>query len=222
MHRQVFLTADGSHSIALPAMNVIYHSKHGAIAESMHVFINAGLNYVARNTKNVSVFEVGFGTGLNALLTMVESDKKQLNTNYVAIEKFPLEENVFTCLNYVEMLGDEKYREAFLTMHTGSCDASVRLSANFNFKKVRGDVNEVEIPEIFDVIYFDAFDPGFQPEMWNAEVLEKMYRHLKYGGVLVTYCSKGSVQRILEKVGFEVEKLPGPKGKREIIRCHRN
>ena len=219
MQRKLILTSDGSHTILLPELNVTYHSIHGALQESKHVFIEAGLKSLnpARKTI-VNIFEMGFGTGLNTLLTMIEAENLTRAIHYEAIEQFPLGNTEIGSLNYCKQLDREDLQPAFEQLHHCECEKQIELTSRFTFKKIQANLLNFGTPETFELIYFDAFAPNVQPELWTKEIFDKMFEMLEPGGILVTYCSKSDVRRAMQAAGFTVEKLPGPKGKREIIR----
>ena len=223
MNREIIITGDGSHSISVPDLNVAYHSIHGAITESMHVFIKAGLidseifEYIGVH----QVLEVGFGTGLNALLTLIEADKHKNRIYYTAIELYPLNEEITNQLNYCEQLNLPQYNPRFERMHEIEWEEMYEISEYFRLTKTKCNVADFATNDLFDIIYFDAFAPAAQPELWTKEIFEKMYSLLKPAGILVTYCSKGDVKRNMIAAGFEVEKLQGPPKKREMIRARR-
>ncbi|MFN5148700.1 MAG: tRNA (5-methylaminomethyl-2-thiouridine)(34)-methyltransferase MnmD [Flavobacteriia bacterium] len=218
MKREVILTADGSKTIFIPEMDENYHSGHGALQEAVHVFIRNGLS-LYHEKKEVWVFEMGFGTGLNALLSLIEAEKNGLQVNYTGIEAFPVEEQMAVDMNYPSLLGEE-YRQVFQQLHKMEWDKDHKVTPNFSFRKVFEKIEE-HIPqtEQFDLVYFDAFGPRAQQEMWAPLILTKMHEMLKPGGALVTYCAKGQVKRDLKAIGFKIEALPGPLGKREMTRA---
>lgn len=236
---QIITTEDGSHTLFAEQFNEIYHSRHGAIQESQHVFIKMGLDYVLEQKKDrqlaasspsplerelegeaVSILEIGFGTGLNALLTMLQAEKRNLKLNYTTIELYPVDITTIKELNYTQQLGYEYCYGPYHSMHLVRWNEAHDVTPHFNFKKINASVIEHRVePESFDLIYFDAFAPDNQPEMWSVDVFKAMHRALKTGGVLVTYCSKGVVQRTMKEAGFTVEKTPGPPGKREMLRA---
>jgi tRNA U34 5-methylaminomethyl-2-thiouridine-forming methyltransferase MnmC len=227
MQRKLILTKDGSHSIEVPELNVTYHSIHGAIQESGHVFIEAGFkgSVGLKQADPICIFEMGFGTGLNALLTLIEAEKLNRKISYEAIELFPLDYEQVKLLNYCEQLQRNDLQPLFEEMHNCAWGKKISIRENFTFKKSKASLINFETSETclsgrqaFDLIYFDAFDPNVQPELWTKEVFEKMFSILKSGGILVTYSSKGEVRRAMQAAGFIVEKLPGPPGKREIVR----
>lgn len=221
MERKIILTGDGSHSISVPALNVAYHSIHGAIEESLHVFIAAGFHHRVKQLDHyqMSILEVGFGTGLNALLTVVEAKKTEKCIYYVALEPDPLKENEYSLLNYCELLGREDLQEDFLRMHKCEWNTTLPVTEELLLHKSNRTVQTFGHKTRFDLIYFDAFAPNAQPDMWTKEVFDKMYSLLEPGGTLVTYCSKGDVRRAMIAAGFEVEKLKGPPRKREMLRA---
>jgi tRNA U34 5-methylaminomethyl-2-thiouridine-forming methyltransferase MnmC len=215
------MTGDGSHSIEVPELNACYHSIHGAIQESKHVFIQAGLidsgvfDYVGVH----KVLEIGFGTGLNALLTLIEADKHANRIYYTGIELDPLNETEVNQLNYCEQLGLPQYQSLFEKMHQCEWNEMVEITNYFRLTKIKTDLKGFSTENVFFLIYFDAFAPTAQPELWTREVFDKMHSLLLPEGILVTYCSKGGVRRALQAAGFKVEKLHGPKGKREMIKA---
>lgn len=217
--REIFETQDGSHSVFSQKFGVSYHSKYGAVQESRHVFIEAGLFPKILGKRTLAVLEIGFGTGLNAFLTFLEAESRQLEIRYEAIEAYPLSMEQVRQLNYPAMLHAENYADQFLRMHQCQWSMPAVLSENFQFKKELQRFEDIDYEKKFDLIYFDAFAPNAQPELWEPEVLSKMYKALKKGGVLVTYCAKGVVKRRLTALGFTVEAIKGPPGKREMTRC---
>lgn len=208
-------TADGSHSIYLPKLNEHYHSVHGAIQESIHVFINAGFRSSTQNPLNI--LEIGFGTGLNALLTILENKKQLRTVNYVSLEKYPLSPEIYTSLNYPKLLNID-YSE-FFKIHEVSWEKPQLIDDWFCITKHHVSIQQWHSYQQFHLIYYDAFAPEKQPEMWNEYVFLKLFELLEPGGFLVTYCAKGVVKRTLRTCGFEVQTLPGPPGKREMIRA---
>lgn len=205
--------------------NEIYHSRHGAIQESKHVFIEAGLNTVLQGlptAEPVKIFEVGFGTGLNALLTMLEAEKRDLKVSYTSIELYPVEIETIKALNYTDILGYQFCYGPYHSLHLVRWNEEHPVTPHFAFKKINASLLEYELPaQAYHLIYFDAFAPEHQPEMWSATVFKKMYEALKPGGILVTYCSKSIVQKAMKEAGFSIEKLPGPPGKREMLRARK-
>lgn len=215
------MTEDGSHSISIPEWNVTYHSLHGAIQESKHVFIEAGLNFFLDqfSSEPISILEVGFGTGLNALLTAIEIENSETNVYYVALEAFPISAEEADTLNYCEQLKRKDLQEDFIRMHKCEWNKSLAVTENVLMHKSNTTLQGFEHKTAFDIIYYDAFAPSSQPELWTKEIFQKLFNLLKPNGVLVTYCSKGDVRRAMIAAGFSVKKLPGPPGKREILRA---
>lgn len=217
------MTGDGSHSISVPELNVAYHSIHGAIRESLHVFIEAGFKAVCSHvTDQCHILEIGFGTGLNALLTAIEAERIELTVYYVALEPDPISMEEAHVLNYCELLGRQELQVEFIRMHQCEWNRSLSLTENLLMHKSGDTLETFEHNTKFHLIYFDAFAPNAQPELWTKEVFDKMYSLLQPGGILVTYCSKGDVRRNMIAAGFTVEKLQGPPGKREMIRARKN
>ncbi len=221
--KKLQLTEDGSYTIAIPAMHVTYHSKHGAIQESMHIFIRSGLDYCMNENRHlhystVNIFEVGFGTGLNALLSLSEAIKRNQKINYQTIELYPLLPEEAAQLNY-SFLVDEDLQQNFMAMHNCEWNKVIQIHPLFSFQKTKIDIQQFHSQQQFHAIYFDAFDPNTQPELWRESIFIKMYNMLYENGILVTYCSKGIVQRAMKTTGFTIEKLHGPVGKREIVRA---
>ena len=223
MKREIIITTDGSHSISVPDLNVAYHSIHGAVRESLHVFINAGLieSRLFDYTGVHKILEVGFGTGLNALLTLIEADKHKNRIYYTGIELDPLTEEEIHQLNYCEHLNMPEYQSLFEKMHTSGWEEMFEISDYLRLTKIKCNLLDYSSEEQVSLIYYDAFAPNAQPELWTKEVFEKMYSILQPGGILVTYCSKGDVRRAMIAAGFKVEKLPGPPRKREMLRARK-
>lgn len=221
MNRQVQLTADGSHTVHVHDMNVTYHSKHGALQESRHVFIDAGIAYLhqLKNRSEYHILEMGFGTGLNALLTASFSTEKNIQIRYHSIEAFPLTTEEAALLNYGHILQQDSL---FLQIHQASWDIPVPVHPNFELYKHNTSLDSFTTKKKFDIIYYDAFAPTAQPELWTVEVFEKLYQMLAPEGILITYCSKGVVRRAMQTAGFRVTKLQGPPGKREMVRAFRD
>jgi tRNA U34 5-methylaminomethyl-2-thiouridine-forming methyltransferase MnmC len=213
---ELVITSDGSHTIYVPELNEHYHSIHGAIQESRHIFIESGLK--SCNTDPVSIFEVGFGTGLNAMLTLIEGVRMHKTISYTSIEKFPLNGNIIRLLNHRDMAGDTG-RMIFESIHKAPWNIKANISSIFNLEKIKGDIITDDVTGCFDLIYFDAFGPDKQPDMWTQAVFSKIAAVTKKGGIFLTYSAKGEVKRILRSCGFEVMLLPGPPGKRQIIRA---
>jgi tRNA U34 5-methylaminomethyl-2-thiouridine-forming methyltransferase MnmC len=218
MERKIVLTGDGSHSIGIPELNITYHSVHGAIQESRHVFIEAGLNYVLSNStfQSLRIFEMGLGTGLNVLLTAIEAERNKISIQYTTVEQFPLRPEEVHLLNYAQVLGNVEF---FHKIHDSKWNEPVRINEHFTLEKLETDLLNFSSSPHFDLIYYDAFAPNAQPELWTKEIFEKLFSMIEPGGVVVTYCSKGDVRRAMIAAGFKVEKLKGPPGKREMSRA---
>lgn len=218
MSRQIVTTADGSHTVHLHGSNVMYHSHHGAIQESLHVFISAGLHHIAMsdNSHPIRIFEVGFGTGLNVLLTYIEAVKASQPIHYTAVENDPLSPQEYEALNYEQFLSCTPgiLRE----IHAAPWNLAHKLSDFFTLRKLQIDLQDFSADDPFHLIYYDAFAPAAQPELWTEQVFGQLFHMLLPGAALVTYCSKSDVQRAMKSAGFKVQKLTGPKGKREMIR----
>ena len=226
MKREILITSDGSTTIHLPDWNEQYHSKHGAIQEAMHVFIKHGLSLFYNATENekdgISILEIGFGTGLNAFITFLEAQKNSLTIDYVGVEAYPVSNSEIDKLNYISELKASSFKEVFNSLHSTSWDKKIAISNNFQLTKRKQFFEDINDKNSFNIIYFDAFGAQNQPELWTAIIFEKMYKALREKGVLVTYSAKGSVRRALQEVGFNVERLPGPPGKREMLRATKN
>lgn len=222
---EIITTADGSHTLFSEQFGDIYHSRHGALQESEYVFIRQGLHHLWQkqgheNKQPVRIFEVGFGTGLNALLTMLEAKKTLRPVEYTTIELYPVPIETIKALNYTEVLGYEFCYGTYHTLHLCRWNETHEVTSWFRFKKIQGSLlNYIRETELFDLIYFDAFSPTRQPEMWTDEVMKKLYDMLQPGGILVSYCSRSSFQYALRTAGFSIEKLAGPPGKREMVRA---
>lgn len=217
---EIFETQDGSHSILSNEYGVSYHSKYGAIQESKHVFIDAGLRYQLLSSHSLSILEIGFGTGLNAFLSLLEAEQRQTNLYYEALEAFPISSAQAASLNYPQQLEvSADMAVHFRALHALEWDIPHPITPYFDFQKRKIDFKDYTSPPRFDVVFFDAFAPSAQPDLWEEEILRNMYDALLPGGALVTYCAKGSVKRGLKKVGFQLEALPGPPGKREMTRA---
>ncbi len=217
--RQIIDTQDGSHSILSEKFGVSYHSKYGAIQESMHVFIEAGLRARMSEAQQLNVLGIGFGTGLNALLTCIEAENQQFKIDYTAIEAYPLSPDIIRLLNYIRQLQLSPQDNFFDKIHDAAWENRVAIHPCFSIEKNKMRFEEIEVENAFDVIFFDAFAPNSQPELWEAPLFQKMYHALRPHGILTTYCAKGIVKRSLKSVGFQIEALPGPPGKREMTRA---
>lgn len=220
MKREIRTTRDGSVTIYLPDWNEQYHSMHGAINEAQHVFIQMGLDFFISSElydgHPISILEIGFGTGLNAFLTSLFSETNDLNINYTGVEAYPVDASEIEQLNYPKLLNASE--EAFIKLHEVAWEEAIEISSQFTLCKRKQFFSEINDKEAFHLIYFDAFGARVQPELWTQSIFQAMYDALLPEGVLVTYSAKGSVRRAMQAVGFEVERLPGPPGKREMLR----
>jgi tRNA U34 5-methylaminomethyl-2-thiouridine-forming methyltransferase MnmC len=217
MQKVFMITEDGSHTVYIPELNEHYHSIYGAINESMHVYIEQGL--LQTKIKKLSILEVGFGTGLNAFLTYGFAQRENLEIEYYTLEKYPLKKQEYSTLNYPEKIFKE-YSHLFDTIHEAQWDKMIEISPNFKLYKLEVDLISFQFDNIpmVDLVYFDAFAPGKQPEMWTGEILHKVANCIKQEGMFLTYCAKGSVRRTMTEAGFTMERIPGPRGKKEILR----
>ncbi|MEI6950649.1 tRNA (5-methylaminomethyl-2-thiouridine)(34)-methyltransferase MnmD [Paraflavisolibacter sp. H34] len=219
MKREIIYTADGSHTVAIPEMEVTYHSHNGALQESLHVFIDAGLREAFRLFEGpIKVFEMGFGTGLNALLTALEAEKEGRQVAYTSLELYPLSEEETKGLNYGQLLpGSEPLLQQ---LHRSPWGEEVRITDQLCLTKVQTSLFDFATAGQFHVIYYDAFAPRAQPELWTEDIFKKLRHLLVPEGLLVTYCSKSVVRRAMMAAGFTVKKVPGPRGKREMVRAY--
>ena len=215
MERTITTTKDGSNTLYVPQLDEHYHSVHGAVQEAMHVFINMGL--ATMHMSRLKVLEIGFGTGLNAMLSLDFAVKNSIVIEYQGVEKYPVSVDEAQLMRYPGSLPDDQWHRDFVQMHDKESFSS--KTGSFTFKKIVSDFYDFELDTGVDLIYFDAFGPRVQPDLWEKRMFEKMYDHLNKGGKLVTYCAKGQVRRDMESSGFQVERLPGPPGKREMLRA---
>ena len=215
----VFESRDGSSTLLSEKFGVTYHSKYGALQESRHVFIQEGLHYKCVGKKKLSILEMGFGTGLNALLTYIQAKRFGLMVKYTAVEKYPISMEIVGELNYCEALKFNESPCVYKALHNAPWDTDIPLQPLFSFQKIKQSFEELELKEAYDLIYYDAFAPNIQPELWEEAMMKKMYDALLPNGVLVTYCAKGVFKRTLKSVGFTVQTLKGPPGKREMVRA---
>ena len=217
MKREIIQTLDGSTTIQIKDWDECYHSRFGAIQEAKHVFIKNGLSLF--ENKEISILEIGFGTGLNAFITFLEAPKLGQTIIYVGVEGYPVSAEEVISMNYVSELHAESESEIFEKMHNSNWEEGISLRADFVLTKRNQFFTDIEDIETFDLIYFDAFGYNVQPELWSTAIFQKMYNSLKPNGVLVTYAARGVVKRSMIEVGFKVEKLAGPPGKREMFRA---
>ncbi len=216
---KIELTADGSHTLFVPELDEHYHSVNGAVQESTHIFINTGLHHC--NKENIHIFEVGFGTGLNAFLTLTDTKNSDKSITYTSIEAYPLPDSIIHNLNYTQGYTDED-KELFYRLHKAEWDTTIPITTSFDLRKIKADFSQFDFSSIYepvDLIYFDAFAPDKQPDIWSQEIFDNLYSVSNSEAILVTYCAKGSIRRMMQQAGFKVERLPGPPGKREMLRA---
>lgn len=231
MKRKIITTADGSKTIQIEEWDEHYHSVHGAINEANHVYIKHGLLFAytelytaSKNLKSnteITILEIGFGTGLNAFLTLIEAEKQKLNINYIGVEGYPVIRSEIEDLNYVELIS-ENHKVQFDKLHQIPWELPEQITSNFKLKKENKFFEEITIKNTFDIIYFDAFGSRVQPELWTEDIFKTMYDALKPSGILVTYSAKGTVKRALRAVGFAVKRLKGPPGKHHMLRASKS
>jgi tRNA U34 5-methylaminomethyl-2-thiouridine-forming methyltransferase MnmC len=217
LEREIIRTKDGSTTIHIKDWDECYHSKHGAIQEAQHVFIKNGL--ALYQNQSVSILEIGFGTGLNAFITYLESKKLNLDIDYVGVEAYPVSISELSAMNYVSELNADDKNTIFNLLHESNWEEKVVIDPFFTITKRQQFFEEINDFEQFDLIYFDAFGYRVQPDLWSTSIFKKMHTALRPGGKLVTYAARGVVKRSMIEVGFTVEKLPGPPGKREMFRA---
>lgn len=213
------ITEDGSHTIFVPTLNEHYHSTKGAIQEARHIFIDSAFNQCPKS--NIKILEVGFGTGLNAFITMLEAEKNNQQIEYSTLEFYPIPLSSIKRINYPSLI-DETKRELYYKLHTAEWDNNIQITSHFSiFKKLIDFSNPDNLitDEKYDIVYFDAFGPDKQPEMWQPPIFQKIYSMMNEGGILTTYSAKGVIRRTMQSIGFKVERIPGPPGKREILRA---
>jgi tRNA U34 5-methylaminomethyl-2-thiouridine-forming methyltransferase MnmC len=204
-------SADGSHTLFVPEMDEHYHSINGAVQESKHVYLEAGFKQCRKT--DIHVLEMGFGTGLNALLTAREAELQSINVFYTGLEKFPLPPEIIARLNYLEI-----DRTLFQSVHQAEWGKSERINPCFHLEKIQTDFRNFHFPDRYDVVYYDAFAPDKQLEVWSQDLFDRIFSAMNPGGILTTYCAKGNIRRMMQQAGFSVERIPGPPGKREMLR----
>lgn len=217
MERKIIKTSDGSSSVYLPEWDENYHSKHGAIQEAYHVFIKNGLDLFDDGSK-INILEMGLGTGLNCIISFLESKKRNLRIHYLGLEGYPLDTDMILELNHLEQLQAEGESIVYDKMLTSDWNTNHQITDHFELTKEKVLFENFNKRSFADLIYFDAFGARVQPELWTEVIFKKMYEALNENGIIVTYAAKGSVRRAMQAVGFEVERLPGPPGKREMLR----
>lgn len=213
------LTLDGSSTLYNPEYDQPYHSTHGAIQESLHVFIKYGLAAFPPSHTKLAIFEMGFGTGLNALLTWQHAKGRSIR--YTGIELLPLSPEQVEELNYPQLLGNAEAEQVFRRIHEAPWGIETEISPTFSLEKIQGRLQDFSPGSRYDLVYFDAFAPNAQPELWTFDIFLNLFACMHPGGIFVTYSAKGNVRRDLQRAGFDVEKLPGPPGKREMLRGHK-
>lgn len=214
-------TADGSHTLFVSGLDEHYHSVNGAIQESMHVFIDAGFRHCAKT--EIYIFEVGFGTGLNAFLTLNEAQKSEKTIHYISIEVFPLDNSIVSSLNYTKGYSADM-QQLYFKLHEAEWGSEAKITDNFFLTKIKADFTSFDFSTIganVDLIYFDAFAPDKQPDMWTQDIFDRLYKTTNGAGILVTYCAKGVVRRMMQQAGYTTERIPGPPGKREMLRARK-
>lgn len=216
--RSIVVTADGSQTLYVPQWDEHYHSIHGARQESEHVFINAGLAHVARQASTIKILEIGFGTGLNAWLTAMWATENNVHIDYTGLEAYPLTYEEISCLNYEEE-SDANGFQLFNKIHPAEWGRREVIYPHFDLLKIQSDLVSWQTDDAYNLIYFDAFAPSAQPELWTEDIFSKLFQCTQQGGVLVTYCAKGDVRRAMKASGWNVTKLPGPPRKREMTRA---
>lgn len=225
MERKFITTADGSSTIYLLELDETYHSRHGAINEALHVFIKEGLKYTLKKyteTESFSILEIGFGTGLNAFLTCLETERLNCKIEYTGVEAYPVTTEDLLHINYSKSIKEGAYESLFNKLHSVAWESKQVITESFSLLKQQKVFNDIVDNESHDIIYFDAFGPRVQPDLWGESVFKIMYKALKPGGVLVTYSAQGNARRAMQAVGFTVERIPGPPGKREMLRATKN
>lgn len=221
MKRSIITTEDGSKTIKIEEWNEHYHSTHGAIQEAMHVYIRAGLDhFVAKNKpKSIAVLEAGFGTGLNALLACLWSEKSKINIEYIGLEAYPIKENEREALDYHKVINGENVKSIYKQLHKAEWGKHVEISKTFSLQKQNLFFSDLELENHADVVFYDAFGPRVQPELWEKPIFQGFYQAMKTNGLLVTYSVKGTARRALQDIGFQVDVIDGPPGKRHMMRA---
>jgi tRNA U34 5-methylaminomethyl-2-thiouridine-forming methyltransferase MnmC len=215
---KIVTTRDGSHTIYVTELAEHYHSVHGAITESKHIFIEAGFKQCRK--KNLNILEMGFGTGLNALLTLAETYKSDRSVYYTGIEKYPLPKTITDSLNFESLTG-KAVKGMLKLIHEAAWNKEVEIRNGFILKKIECDMKQINQQDEFDLVYFDAFAPEKQPELWTKALFSRVYKSMRHNSILTTYSSKVTIRHNMENAGFLVEKIPGPPGKREMTRARK-
>lgn len=224
MKREIITTGDGSKTIHIPEWNEQYHSKHGAVQEARHVFLETALQYYVdqapfKKGETIHILEMGFGTGLNALLTFFKARDLKIAVSYAGVEAFPILKEEVVAMDYASQLLQRDSQAIYDTLHASSWEEITEITDHFKLIKREQKFEDLTDSGVFNIIYFDAFGPRVQPELWTEAIFAKMYTALKPHGVLTTYCAQGAARRAMQAAGFTVERLPGPPGKREMLRA---
>jgi tRNA U34 5-methylaminomethyl-2-thiouridine-forming methyltransferase MnmC len=217
MALKIIETGDGSTSIYNEELKETYHSRHGAIAEANHVFLKMGLEALLPNYSHIDILEIGFGTGLNAWLTSIRALKEKCTIDYCGIEAYPLSKEHFDSLNYKSFAKNAGEKDQLSLIQSCDWEITKVINDQFSLEKRKQFIVNIRDKETFDLIYFDAFGPNIQPDLWTLEIFQSMFKSLRPKGRLVTYSAKGDVRRAMLAAGFKVEKVPGPPGKREML-----
>lgn len=215
-------TGDGSTSFYNEELDETYHSRHGAIQEAKHVFLKIGLEPLLATYHHIDVLEIGFGTGLNAWLTSIRIANEECTIDYTGVEAFPLNREQLISLNYSELTKEEKEKGELAQIQNAEWEVKEKINNQFTLIKKKKYFSDIDDVDAYDLIYFDAFGPRVQPELWTVEIFTKMYKALRNKGLLVTYSAKGDVRRAMQSVGFDVERVEGPPGKREMLVAKKN
>ena len=218
MQRSILKTADLSNTIYLRELDETFHSTNGALQESIHVFIRAGLNEIIKRKKKITIFEMGYGTGLNAILTFIESTINNIEVSYTSIEAYPLEKKLMDELDFKNLIEIE-FHPFFDKIQESKWNETCSINDIFSLEKIHTKFEDYDLDSTFDLVYFDAFAPDKQPELWTEEIFKRIFDNMNEGGIIVTYSAKGEVRRCMQRAGFTVERLPGPIGKREMLRA---
>lgn len=221
MKFEILKTDDGSSTLKNNLIDDTYHSVHGAINESRIVYLENGFHYTLKSfNTSINIFELGFGTGLNTLLTAIECNKLKIKVNYHAIEAFPIDLSVIQHLNYSEIMNDDSSKKIFSDIHQCKWNEWINISNYFSLIKEQNKLEDCKLEsEKYHLVYYDAFGPSKQPEMWTYDMIYKVCSGITQNGVFVSYSTKGELKRMLKNLGFNIEKLHGPKGKREVLRA---
>ena len=220
MHRSILKTADLSNTIYLKELDETFHSTNGALQESIHVFIHAGFDEIIKRKKKITIFEMGYGTGLNAILTFIESTINNIEVSYTSIEAYPLEKKLMDELDFKNLIEIE-FHPFFDKIQESKWNETCSINDIFSLEKIHTKFEDYDFDSTFDLVYFDAFAPDKQPELWTEEIFKRIFDNMNEGGIIVTYSAKGEVRRCMQRAGFTVERLSGPIGKREMLRARK-